>query len=45
MRHLRGHSAAADLAASYTHRRDRLRAEIHRTGADPAEITEWSWQP
>ncbi|MFI9587564.1 phosphoketolase family protein [Streptomyces sp. NPDC052236] len=44
--HLRGRSAATgDLAASYAHRRDRLREELRRTGADPAEITEWRWQP
>ncbi|MFD7027350.1 phosphoketolase family protein [Streptomyces sp. NPDC059917] len=44
LRHLQGrHPGAAALAEEYTDRRDRLRAELRRTGTDPAEITRWSW--
>ncbi|WP_244258360.1 hypothetical protein [Streptomyces sp. Tu 2975] len=46
LRHLRGRPAAAgDLAARYALRRDRLREELRRTGVDPAEVTEWTWEP
>ncbi|MEV3993739.1 phosphoketolase family protein [Streptomyces sp. NPDC049837] len=44
LRHLRGRSpVTGDLAAAYAHHRDRLRAELRRTGTDPAEITDWKW--
>ncbi|XCM28395.1 phosphoketolase family protein [Streptomyces parvus] len=44
--HLRGRATVTgDLAAAHAHHRDRLREEIRRTGTDPAEITEWKWQP
>ncbi|MCS0637485.1 phosphoketolase family protein [Streptomyces sp. LP05-1] len=43
---LRGRPAVTgDLASAYAGHRDRLRAELRRTGVDPAEITEWAWQP
>ncbi|MET9423681.1 phosphoketolase family protein [Streptomyces sp. NPDC006540] len=46
LRHLRGRPAAAgDLAARYALQRDRIREELRRTGVDPAEITEWTWEP
>ncbi|MEU9027104.1 phosphoketolase family protein [Streptomyces sp. NPDC048383] len=32
-----------DLAEHYRRTRDRLRAELRRTGVDPAEITGWRW--
>ncbi|RII20193.1 Xylulose-5-phosphate/fructose-6-phosphate phosphoketolase [Streptomyces sp. YIM 130001] len=41
---LRGRSGTAgDLAAGWARHRDRLRAQLRRTGEDPAEITEWRW--
>jgi hypothetical protein len=44
--HLRGRSGpVGDLAAAYAHHRHRLREEFRRTGVDPAEMTEWKWQP
>jgi xylulose-5-phosphate/fructose-6-phosphate phosphoketolase len=44
LRHLRGRpGVTGDLAAGLALHRDRLRAELRRTGVDPAEITEWTW--
>ncbi len=44
--HLRGRPAATgDLASHYANRRDAIREELRRTGIDPPEITEWTWQP
>ncbi|MFD4033345.1 hypothetical protein ACFWVP_23260 [Streptomyces sp. NPDC058637] len=43
--HLYGRaSVTGDLATAHARHRDRLREEIRRTGTDPAEITEWTWQ-
>ncbi|MFD3328444.1 phosphoketolase family protein [Streptomyces sp. NPDC058701] len=42
--YLRGrHTGAGELAEEYAGHRDRLRAELRRTGVDPAEITRWRW--
>ncbi|MGW6414979.1 phosphoketolase [Streptomyces sp. NPDC055055] len=32
------------LAEEYAAHRDELRRELRRTGVDPAEITDWTWQ-
>ncbi|WP_306328018.1 phosphoketolase family protein [Streptomyces venezuelae] len=37
------HPGAPELAERYAAHRDRLRAELRRTGEDPAEITDWRW--
>ncbi|TXS35588.1 phosphoketolase family protein [Streptomyces sp. t39] len=45
LEHLRGRPAeTGDLAVRYAADRDRLRAELRRTGVDPAEITTWRWE-
>ncbi|MFJ1864422.1 phosphoketolase family protein [Streptomyces sp. NPDC088097] len=37
------HAEAPKLAEDIARRRDLLRAELRRTGTDPAEITAWKW--
>ncbi|MFI9114155.1 phosphoketolase family protein [Streptomyces venezuelae] len=37
------HPRAPELGDRYAAHRDRLRAELRRTGEDPAEITAWRW--
>ncbi|MCY0923035.1 phosphoketolase family protein [Streptomyces sp. H27-G5] len=39
----RRHPQAPALAARHAAERDRIRAELRRTGVDPAEITDWRW--
>lgn len=36
-------SSGGELATSYAHERDELRAEVRVTGSDPAWITNWTW--
>lgn len=44
LRRARGWSSrGAELAARYAEERDAVRAELRRTGVDPAWITDWSW--
>lgn len=44
LRRARGWSSrGAELAARYVEERDAVRAELRRTGVDPAWITDWSW--
>lgn len=44
LHHLRRRSSVTgDLATEHARHRDRIRAQLRRTGIDPPEITDWVW--